>query len=107
MIGRMNDPQTHKWLALTTALDRAMQEHAPGWTDHSGHDPGVIMAFQLEELQLRVDGAERVAVSRVSRVLENDDITIEPGHAIDANGQEVCLTRQDDAARSSPSLLRV
>lgn len=163
MIVRMNDPQAHQWLALTTALDRAMQEHAPGWTDHSGHDPSItmleLMAYLLEEPQLRVDGSDaRAAVLRLIRVLEpyrrsgppvvgayeqwggvlrprffpnqiltaddlrdeqdyhreqhrrhvrtlhgwgivdgldlgvmDDDITIEPGYAIDASGQEICL----------------
>jgi hypothetical protein len=75
MIARMNDPRTRQWLTLTAALDRTMREHAPGWTDHNGHDPGVtmleIIAYLAEHLQRsRVVEGGGPALSRAIRALD-------------------------------------
>jgi hypothetical protein len=76
MIGRMDDARTKQWLMLTAALDRTMREHAPGWTDHNTHDPGLtvleLMAYLAEDLQRNaraVDGGA-AAVSRIVRALD-------------------------------------
>ena len=76
MIARMNDPRTRQWLTLTAALDRTMREHAPGWTDHSQHDPGVTMleliAYLAEDLQHngRVVEGGGPALARAIRALD-------------------------------------
>ena len=76
MIGRMNDRRTEQWLTLTAALDRTMREHAPDWTDHSGHDPGLtiveLIAYLAEDLQrnARVVEGGVPAVSRAIRALD-------------------------------------
>ena len=76
MIARMDDPRTRQWLTLTAALDRTMREHAPGWTDHNEHDPGVTMleliAYLAEDLQHngRVVEGGGPALSRAIRALD-------------------------------------
>ena len=76
MIARMNDPRTEQWLSLTAALDRTMREHAPDWTDHSGHDPGLtiveLIAYLAEDLLRngRVVEGGVPAVSRAIRALD-------------------------------------
>jgi hypothetical protein len=76
MIGRMNDRRTEQWLTLTAALDRTMREHAPGWTDHNEHDPGVTMleliAYLAEDLQryARVVKGGGPALSRAISALD-------------------------------------
>ena len=81
MIARMDDPRTRQWLTLTAALDRTMREHAPGWTDHSGHDPGVTMleliAYLAEDLQQnsRVVESGGPALARAIRALDAYTLT--------------------------------
>ena len=76
MITRMDDPRTRQWLTLTAALDRTMREHAPGWTDHNEHDPGVTMleliAYLAEDLQryARVVKGGGPALSRAISALD-------------------------------------
>jgi len=76
MIARMDDPRTRHWLTLTAALDRPMREHAPGWTDHNEHDPGMTMleliAYLAENLQryARVVEGGEPALSRAIRALD-------------------------------------
>ena len=76
MIARMDDPRTRQWLTLTAALDRTMREHAPGWTDHNEHDPGVTMleliAYLAEDLQHngRVVEGGGSALARAIRALD-------------------------------------
>jgi hypothetical protein len=72
----MNDPRTRQWLALTAALNRTMKEHAPGWSDHSEHDPGLTMldliAYVAEGLQYHSTVVEGSAAS-VSRIIRAID----------------------------------
>jgi hypothetical protein len=71
MIALMRD-----WPTLIQALARAMNDHAPGWTDRNDADPGITMlemlAFLAEGLQLHqgvVDGGAHAA-SRIVEVLQ-------------------------------------
>jgi hypothetical protein len=66
------------WLALTSALNQTMVDHAPGWTDRNDADPGTamleIMAYLAEGLRLHrgvVDDGSSVA-SRLLRALDAD-----------------------------------
>jgi hypothetical protein len=76
MIDRMHDPRTRQWLTLTSALDRTMRKHAPGWTDHNERGPGItiieVMAYLANRLELYSTGPARDAttVSRIIRALE-------------------------------------
>ena len=76
MIVRMTDPRTQQWRTLTAALDRAMREHAPDWTDHNEHDPGLtileLIAYLAEDLQrnARVVDGGGLALSRALRALD-------------------------------------
>jgi hypothetical protein len=89
MIARMHDPHTTQWLTLATALNRTMKEHAPGWTDHNQHDPGVtiieLMAFLAENLAIYSTDPDRgaAAVSRIIRALEAYQQS--PSDAVDAH----------------------
>ena len=51
----MSQPM-NRWRALTKALNQAMIDHAPGWTEETDADPGVtvleIMAYLAEGLRL-------------------------------------------------------
>jgi len=67
------------FLQLTTALNRTMADHAPGWTDRSGADPGItlleIMAYLAESVLYRigvVPGGSTVA-SRIVGALDAYD----------------------------------
>ena len=79
MIARMNDPRTEHWHTLTAALDRTMREHAPDWTDHSGHDPGLtiveLIAYLAEDL-LRNGRVVEGGVPAVSRAIRALDVHI-------------------------------
>ena len=76
MIARMNVPRTEQWLSPPAALNRTMREHAPDWTDHSGHDPGLtiveLIAYLAEDLlhNARVVEGGVPAVSRAIRALD-------------------------------------
>jgi hypothetical protein len=58
----MDLPPSKQWSTLRAALERTMREHAPGWTDHSGHDPGAtildLITYLAEDLQHNATGRE-------------------------------------------------
>jgi hypothetical protein len=68
MIALMRD-----WLTLTQELTRAMNDHAPGWTQHNDADPGITMlemlAFLVEGLQFHRGLPERAAPA-AARIVE-------------------------------------
>ena len=66
------------WDALAQALNRTMAAHAPGWTDHNDHDPGVtlleVMAYLAESLRSQAPGRLR----RITRASLRKQDTLQP-----------------------------
>lgn len=62
-----------RWAALQRAIAKTMDEHAPGWTDHTDSDPGValmqVLAFLAGEFSHRGALPER-AIPSVERVVD-------------------------------------
>jgi len=78
----MDLPPNKQWSALRAALERTMREHAPGWTDHTDHDPGATMleviAYLAEDLRRNASADERSGPALVRAIQALDALARKP-----------------------------
>lgn len=71
---KLSDKQ---WKSLSSALARDVARHAPDWTAHNTHDPGImvleLLAYTLTDLQYRrpLDASGRALAWRVAQLAES------------------------------------